>query len=76
MHVGIWFWSWIVLAVVLALAEAFDGHLLVIPWSGGAALAAALEWLHVGVGWQWIAFLAIGSVVTIVLQRTVMRHRP
>jgi membrane protein implicated in regulation of membrane protease activity len=75
MHVHIWFWSWLLLAVILAIAESFDGHLLVIPWAAGAALAALLEFLHVSVGWQWVAFVGLSSALTIFLQRTVMNRR-
>lgn len=67
--VGIWFWSWLLLAAIFAIAESFDGHGLVAPWSAGAATAALLEWLHVGIGWQWLAFVGISSALTIIVQR-------
>lgn len=72
MDVGIWFWSWLLLAGILAIAESFDGHLLVIPWAVGAAGAAALEWLNVPVGWQWVTFVGVSSALTIALQRSAL----
>jgi len=68
-----WFWSWIALAVVFALGEAFGGELLIIPWAAGAATAAVLDALRVGVGWQWLAFAVVGSILTVVLRRFVYR---
>lgn len=72
---NVWFWSWIVLVVVFALGEAVTGGFFVMPWAFGAAVAALLEGLGVGVGWQWIAFIGVSSVVLVGYQRLVVRRR-
>ena len=68
------FWAWVVLTVVLALAESINADLLVLPWSAGAAVAAALEAFHVASGWQWVAFLGISSAVLVIVQRARRRR--
>jgi hypothetical protein len=72
--VSVVFWAWVAIAVLLALCEAVTGGLYVIPWSLGAAIAAALEALRLPTGWQWIAFFGVSSVVLVVVQR-IRRHR-
>jgi hypothetical protein len=47
--------AWLIVATVLALAE--------------AVVAAVLCALHVSSGWQWLAFLGISSVLLVVVQR-------
>ncbi len=70
-----WFWSWISLVVVFALAEAFTGGLLILPWAFGAAVAALLDALRLPVSWQWIAFLGVSCVLTVLGQRLIVRRR-
>ena len=70
-----WFWSWIVLAVIFALGEAVTGGLLILPWALGAGVAAALEALGSPVQWQWISFLAVSAILTILAQRLVIGRR-
>ena len=71
----LWFWAWVILAVLFALGESVTGGLLVLPWSFGAAAAAALEALGVAVGWQWIAFIGLSSVLVVAAQRLVIQRR-
>ena len=70
-----WFWSWIVLAVIFALGEAVTGGLLILPWALGALVAAALEALGSPVPWQWISFLVVSSVLTVLAQRLVIGRK-
>jgi membrane protein implicated in regulation of membrane protease activity len=70
-----WFWAWITLVVVFALGEAVTGGLLILPWAFGAVVAAALEALRLPVSWQWIAFLVVSSVLTVLGQRLIVRRR-
>lgn len=63
------FWAWVTVAVVLLFAEALAGGLLALPFAIGAVLAALLEVLGAGIGWQWAAFLVVSSVVLVVAQR-------
>ena len=67
MHV--WFWSWVVLAIVFALGETVTGGLFVLPWSAGAVLAAILDAIGLGIGWQWVAFIGLSSVLLVIAQR-------
>jgi membrane protein implicated in regulation of membrane protease activity len=67
--VNVWFWSWIVLVVVFALGEALTGGFFVLPWALGAAVAALLDALHVSIGWQWLAFFTISTILLIAIQR-------
>ena len=69
------FWAWVAAAVLLALCEAVTGGLYIIPWSLGAALAAALEAFGVATGWQWLVFVGVSSVVLVVVQRVRLRDR-
>lgn len=71
----LWFWSWVTIAVVLALGESVTGGLFVLPWAVGAALAALLDGIGVGIGWQWIAFLGVSSVMLVTVQRLRARRR-
>ena len=64
-----WFWSWIILVVVFVLGEAFGGELLILPWAFGAFAAAVLDVLRFDVGWQWLAFILVSSVLTILFRR-------
>ena len=70
-----WFWSWISLVVVFALGEAVTGGLLILPWAFGAGVAAALDAFGIAVQWQWIAFLVVSSVLTVLGQRLIVRRR-
>jgi len=72
--VSVAFWSWVVLTVLLALSESINADLFMLPWSAGALVAAVLEGLHVGAGWQWLAFFGLSSVVLVVIQRRKRRR--
>jgi membrane protein implicated in regulation of membrane protease activity len=69
-----WFWGWVSLVVVFALGEAFSGGLLILPWAFGAAVAALFEALRLPVAWQWIAFIAVSFVLTVLAQRLIIRR--
>lgn len=63
-----WFWVWTVLAAALIVGEIFTAGFFLLPFGLGAAVAAALNWLDLAIGWQWAAFLAV-SVVALALLR-------
>jgi membrane protein implicated in regulation of membrane protease activity len=67
--VQIWFWGWLLLAGILAVLEAFDREYYTLPWAFGAAAAALLEALHAPIGWEWVAFVGIGSALLVGVQR-------
>jgi membrane protein implicated in regulation of membrane protease activity len=69
------FWAWICVAVLLALGESVTGGLLVLPWAIGAGAAAILEALHADPAWQWIAFLALSSILFVAAQRLIIRRK-
>ena len=70
-----WQWIWVVASVVLGLAEIINvifillympalpvvGFLL--PFAIGAAAAAVLAWVNVGLAAQWILFVAVSAAV-------------
>jgi len=68
------FWAWITVAVVCVLGECVAGGLLTLPWAIGAAAAAGLEAIGVASGWQWIALVAVSSVLLVAAQRLIIRR--
>jgi len=70
-----WFWAWVTLAVIFAIAESVNGGLLVLPWSFGAAAAAALDAFGAAMGWQWLTFLLLSSVLLVAGQRLIIQRR-
>jgi membrane protein implicated in regulation of membrane protease activity len=69
------FWAWICVTVLLALAEAASGGLLMLPWAVGAGAAALLEALHVESTWQWIAFVVVSLTLFTIAQRFIRRRK-
>jgi len=64
-----WFWVWLVAAVVLSVAEIFTAGFFMLPFGIGAAVAAALAYFGVPVGWQWAAFIGVSALSFLVLRR-------
>lgn len=60
----IWFWAWLLLAAILAVMGFFDRR-FTLPWAFGAGAAALLEALGAPIGWQWVALIAIPSVLVV-----------
>ena len=71
----LWFWSWVILALVCLVSEAVTGGYLVIPWALGAGTAALLDALGAAIGWQWIAFVGVSSVLLVAGQRLIVQRR-
>lgn len=70
MQPHIWIWVWLVFAVIMAVGEWLEGGGFLLPFAVGASAAALMEWLWPGSSTgQWIAFLSITSVLTIVIRR-------
>lgn len=76
--VEIWFWVWVLLAAILLIAEIFTAGFFLLPFGIGAAVAALLEFLGVGLAWQWAAFVSVSAIMLIVLRRYADRltHEP
>jgi len=76
--VRIWFWAWLIVAVLVAVVAAVMRDRFSAPWAAGAACAAGLEVLHADPAWQWLAFLVVSSALFVVLNqrpRYAARHR-
>ncbi len=77
---NIWFWVWVLLAVILAIAEIFTAGFFMLPFAIGAAGAALLEFLWPGdsLTWQWASFVGLSSLLLIVVRRFADRvtHEP
>jgi membrane protein implicated in regulation of membrane protease activity len=57
-----WRWIWLIAAVVFAVGEiALAGTFFLAPFAVGAAVAALLAFLDVGLGAQWIVFVSISA---------------
>ncbi len=72
---GAEFWAWTTVAVVLVVGEIVSSGLYLLPFALGAGGAAALSAAGVSAGWQWLALVAISSVLTVVIRRLVARRR-
>ena len=68
------FWAWIIVAVVCVLGECVTGGLVTLPWAIGAFVAAALEAAHVAAGWQWVALVAVSSILLVAAQRLIIKR--
>lgn len=69
------FWAWIIIAVVCALGECVSGGLLTLPWAIGAVVAAIIESAYPTSDLQWIAFIAVSSVLLVAGQRLIIQRR-
>lgn len=67
MHV--WFGSWLVLAFILVVFEPMTRGGISFSFGIGALCAAVLDRVGVGVGWQWLALIAVGAGGTILWSR-------
>ena len=64
-----WRWIWIGVAVVLAVGELLTAGFFLLPFAVGAAAAAVLAFLGVGVPIQLVTFVGISVVFLAILQR-------
>lgn len=74
----LWFWVWLAAAVFLVIAEIFTAGFFMLPFGIGAALAAVLAFLGVGLAWQWAVFLGVSAALLLPLRRFAdkMTHEP
>lgn len=69
-----WRWIWLAFAVGFVVGEIYtSGALFLLPFGVGAAVAAALAFLDVSLGWQWAAFFAV-SIATLAALRPLARR--
>lgn len=65
----VWRWIWLGVSVAFAVGEmSTAGALFLLPFAVGAALASALAFLDVGLGWEWATFLAVSLAVLAALR--------
>lgn len=79
MEPNIWLWVWVILAVVLSIAEIFTSGFFLLPFGVGAAAAAALEFFYPGsINLQWVAFIGVSALLLVALRRIANRltHEP
>jgi membrane protein implicated in regulation of membrane protease activity len=62
-------WIWVAAAVILAIGELFTAGFFLLPFAVGAAAAAVLAFLGVGVVWQLLVFVIVSVSFLAVLQR-------
>ncbi|MDP8958291.1 MAG: NfeD family protein [Actinomycetota bacterium] len=70
----LWRWFWTGLAVFLSIAEIFTAGFFLLPFGIGAAAAALLAWLGIGLLLQWLAFIVVSIVALVGLQRFIRRQ--
>jgi membrane protein implicated in regulation of membrane protease activity len=68
-----WRWIWIGAAVFLAFAEIVTAGFFMLPFAGGAAVAAILAWTGVAPVVQLVVFISVSLLVLVGLQRFVRR---
>ena len=66
-----WRWIWVGLAGVMGFAEILTAGFFLLPFAVGAAVAAVLAWLGVGVAIQWAVFLVVSVASLFYLRRFV-----
>lgn len=69
------FWVWIITSAVLLIGEVLSPGYFMLPFGVGAASAAVMNAFGGTAEWQWISFVAVTSVVMVVLQRFVKKRR-
>jgi membrane protein implicated in regulation of membrane protease activity len=64
-----WFWMWVGLAAVLIVGEMLTAGFFLLPFGLASAVAAALNALGFGIGWQWAVFLGSSALLLFGLRR-------
>ncbi|MBN1893602.1 NfeD family protein [bacterium] len=57
---------WFIIAAIFIIAEIFTAGFFIFWFGVGAAAAGVLGILHVGVGWQWLAFGGVSFLLFLV----------
>lgn len=67
----IWRWIWVGAAGVMGFAEILTAGFFLLPFAIGAAVAAVLAWIGIGVATQFAVFLIVSVAALIYLRRYV-----
>lgn len=70
----LWRWLWTGLAVVMGIGEIFTAGFFLLPFAVGAACAAVLAWIGVGLLAQWLVFFGVSVVALAYLRRYIDRQ--
>ena len=65
----LWQWIWVGAAVVLAIGELLTAGFFLLPFAVGAAAAAILAFVGLGLVWQLLVFTVVSLVFLAALQR-------
>lgn len=65
----IWVWIWAVLAAALIIGEIFTAGFFLLPFGIGAAVAGAMAYFGIPLGWQWAGFLITAIALLLSLRR-------
>jgi membrane protein implicated in regulation of membrane protease activity len=65
---------WVALAVLLAIAEAFTGTLVLIMFAAGAVAAAIAAGLGAGVAVQAVTFAVVSALSVVALRPVIRKH--
>jgi membrane protein implicated in regulation of membrane protease activity len=64
-----WQWFWVILSVLLVVGEIFTAGFFILPFGIGAAVAAALAFMGIGLVWQWAVFVVVSVGLLLPLKR-------
>ena len=65
----VWRWVWTLFAIGFGIGEIFTAGFFLLPFSIGAAAAAVLAWLTVGLAAQWFVFFGVSLISFAYLRR-------
>ena len=71
-----WEWFWVILSALLIVGEIYTAGFFILPFSIGAAFAAAVAWFGGGLVWQWAVFLVVSVGLLLPLKRFADRVTP
>ncbi len=70
----VWRWLWTGLALAMAIGEMFTAGFFLLPFALGAAGAAVLAWIGVGILAQWLVFFGISLIAFVYLRKFIDRQ--
>jgi membrane protein implicated in regulation of membrane protease activity len=70
----LWRWLWTIFTIVMSIGEIFTAGFFLLPFAIGAAAAAVLAWVGVGVLAQWLVFFGLSVFSLAYLRRFINRQ--
>jgi len=68
-HTDIFFWGWLILAIVFFVGELMTAGFFLMAFGVGAAVAAIIALLGLSLVWQLVVFIVISSLIVVSLRR-------